>query len=156
MEREQAKKILIFCRSIEGEMSYNRKRLREYEEAYYTRSGRGGIDGMPKSKYKTSSPTEITAMNIPDSASGKMRDLRIRIEQLADLKAEIMKELDRLTLTQKSILHDFYILGMQWVQISERIHYSGTQCKKIRNRAIDNLAKSFDKNGYIKNFNYPN
>ena len=155
MEREQVKKILVFCRNIDGEMTYNKKQLKEYEDTYYSMSGGGNLDGMPRSKYKTSSPTESAAFNIPDSASAEMRDLRGTIERLAALKAAILHELNKLTLPQKSILHDFYIKDLQWVQISVRVHYSGTQCKKIRNRALDNLAKHFDKNELIKNFNYP-
>lgn len=155
MEREQVKKILIFCRDIDGEMSYNKKQLKEYEDTYYSMSGGGTLDGMPRSKYKISSPTESAALNIPDSASAAMRDLRGAIEQLSTLKAAILQELNKLTLPQKNILHAFYIQGLQWVRISVQVNYSGTQCKKIRNRALDNLAKNFDKNELIKNFNYP-
>lgn len=154
MEREQVKKILIFCRDIDGEILYSKKQLNGYEEKYYGMSG-GTIDGMPRSKYKTSSPTESAALNIPDSASVTMRDLRGGIEQLSTLKAAILQELNKLTLPQKNILYAFYIQGLQWVRISAQVNYSETQCKKIRNRALDNLAKHFDKSERIRNFNYP-
>ena len=155
MEREQAKKILLFCQDINGEISLSKRVLQDYEDRYYSIGGSGNLDGMPRSKYKTSNPTESAALNIPDSASTAMCDLRSQIENLAALNAAILQELNKLPLTQKSILYDFYIQGLQWVQISVRVHYSETQCKKIRNRALDNLTKYFSKNELIKNFNYP-
>ena len=155
MERAEAKKILLFCKDIDGEISHNRRMLQDYEDRYYSMGG-GTLDGMPKSKYKTTSPTETTALNIPDSASAVMRELREQNECLCVLKDAIMQELNKLPLSQKTILYDFYIKGLQWVQISGRIHYSGTQCKNIRNRGLNNLARNFSKNELIKHFNYPN
>jgi hypothetical protein len=156
MKREQAKRILLFCRDIDGEIAMNRRVLRDFEDRYYTMGGGGTLDDMPRSKHKVSSPTESAVLNIPESASEEMHDLRTEMENLAALHAAILKELNKLSLTQKTILYDFYISGLQWVQIEERVHYSGTQCKKIRNRALDNLAKNFSANALIKNFNYPN
>ena len=155
MEREQVKKILLFSRDIDGEIMLNNRVVRDYEDRYYSLGG-GTMDGMPKSKYKTSSPTETIALNIPESASAAMRELQEQNERLEKLKSEIIQELNKLPYTQKSILYDYYIKRLQWVQITTRIHYSGTQCKKIRNRGLDNLAKHFSENGLIKNFNYPN
>ena len=155
MEREKTKKVLLFLKDIDGEISHNNRMIKDYEDRYYTMDS-GTLDGMPKSKYKTSSPTEITAVNIPESASVALCGLQKQNEQLYKLKYAIIQELNKLPLSQKTILYDFYIQGLQWVQISERVYYSGTQCKKIRNRGLDNLAKYFIKNRLIKNFNYPN
>jgi hypothetical protein len=154
MEREKVKLILAFCRDIDGEIKLNMRMLQDFEDKYYT-SGGGGLDGMPRTKHRTSDPTPAVALNVPDSASAVMRDLRADIERLAALNAAILSELNKLPLPQKSIIYDFYITGLQWVQISGRAHYSATQCKKIRNRGLDNLAKHFVKNDMIKNFNYP-
>jgi len=156
MEREDAKKILVFSRDIDGEISLNNRVIRDYEDRYYTLGGGGTLDAMPKGKGKTSTPTETIALNIPESASAAMRELQKHNERLEKLKSEILLELNRLPYTQKSILYDFYIRRLQWVQITARIHYSGTRCKQIRNRGLDNLATHFSKNGLIKNFNYPN
>lgn len=155
MERKQVKEALKFCRDIDGETKMRKRVLQNYEDTYYAMSGGGTLNDLPRAKYRTSSPTESAAINIPDSASAAMHDLRAQIEQLADLKAAILRELNKLPLLQKNILYDFYISGLQWVQISVRVHYSETQCKKIRNRALDNLGEFFSQNALIKNFSYP-
>jgi DNA-directed RNA polymerase specialized sigma24 family protein len=152
MERERVKKILLFCRDIDGEIKLRRRILQDYESAYYTSGGGGGmIDGMPRSKYRAGNPTETAAINIPGAISAAMHGLRATIEELADAKAEILKELEKLPLAQKSVLYDFYVLGKQWGQIAARVNYGATQCKKIRNRALDNLGGRFEKNDRIKN-----
>ena len=156
MEREKVKKILLYCRDIDGAIKYNAKVIKDYEDAYYSAGGGGTLDGMPKSKYKTSSPTEAVALNVPDFVRGEIAALQERNERLAKLKAAILQEINQLSLPQKNVLYDFYIRGLQWVQISARIHYSPTQCKKIRNRGLDSLAKHFTINPLIQNFNYPN
>lgn len=155
MERDKVKKILLFCRDIDGEISLNKRLLQDYEDRYYTMGGGGTLDGMPKSKYKTSSPVETVVLNIPASASTAMNELRQKSEYLCELKDTVLRELNKLSLPQKTIIYEFYIRGLQWVQISGRVHYSTTQCKKIRNRAIDNLAYQFSQNELIKKFNYP-
>ena len=155
MEREKVKKILLFCRDIDGEIKMTKNVLQDYEDAYYTSGGGGTLDGMPRSKYKTSNPTQTAALNIPDSATAAMNELREDIEILAALKAAIIGELNKLPLTHKSILYDFYIKGLQWVQISVRLNYSTTQCKEIRNRGLEILGEKFINNSLIINFNYP-
>ena len=154
MEREKVKKILLFCRDIDGEIKLTTKQLQDYEDAYYT-SGGGSLDGMPRAKYKTTNPTQAAALNVPAYISGEMRNLEAHIERLAELKAAILQELNKLPLCQKSILYDFYIKGLQWVQISVRVNYSPTQCKNIRNSGLDILGHYFQKNQAIKNFTYP-
>ena len=157
MEREIVKKILLFYRDVDGEIKYNAKIIQDYEERYYTAAiGETLKESFINSRNKVTKPTEATALNVPDFVSATIRELQAANERLAALKTAIMHEINKLPLHQKSILYDFYIKGLQWVQISGRIHYSPTQCKKIRNRGLDNLAKGFVKNSLIKNFNYPN
>lgn len=155
MERDKAKKILLFCKDIDGEISLNKRLLQDYEDRYYTMGGSGSLDGMPKGNYKTSSPTEAVVLNIPESTSTAMKELRQRNKRLCELKDAILSELNKLPLPQKTIIYNFYIRGMQWVQIMTHVKYSGTQCKKIRNRALDNLAGKFSQNEIIEKFNYP-
>lgn len=155
MERDKAKKILLFCRDIDGEISLNKRLLKDYEDCYYTMGGSGSLNGMPKGNYKTSSPTEAVALNIPESTSAAIKELHQRNEWLYKLKDAILRELNKLPLPQKTIIYNFYIRGIQWVQIAAYVNYSGTQCKKIRNRALDNLARQFSQNDIIKKYNYP-
>ena len=154
MERGEAKKILLFYRNIDDEISLNKRMLRDFEDVYCTPASTG-LDGTPKSQ-KKSSLTESVALDIPDSASAAMSELRKNNAMLEELKRAIAREFNKLPFRQKSVLYDFYIRGLQWVQISDRIHYGCTQCKKIRNRGLDALAKDFSKNDLIRNFDYPN
>ena len=155
MERDGVKKIMRFCGDIDAEMRLNKRILRDYEGRYYTLSGGNLLDGISRGKGRVSNPTESIVLHIPESASNDMQDLRLKITRLEELKSAVLHELNKLPLYQRSVIYDFYIRGLQWVQISERIHYSPTQCKKIRNRGCDNLGKLFDQNEVISNFNYP-
>jgi hypothetical protein len=155
MERGRVKKILLFCRDIDGEINLKKNVLRDYEGFYYASGGAGALDGMPRGKHGAASPTEAIVLNVPDSAYKTMQEMRDDIERLAALKAAILGELGGLPLAYKRILYDFYIKGMQWVRISERVRYSPTQCKELRNRGLDILAGRFADNDLIKSFSYP-
>lgn len=154
MERENVKRILKFYADIDGHIAFARSALKDYEDQYYGLHGGNPFEGIPAKTNRISNPTEATALNIPDSASRKMDDLRTEIAELGNLQAAILTELCKLPLIEKNVLTYFYIKGMQWVQISMRINYSETQCKKIRNKALENLGVFFEKNEVVKNFNY--
>ena len=153
MEREKVKEILLFCRDIDGEIKLMGRIMKRYEDKFYSTSST--LEGLPHGKYRTGNPTATAALNIPGNVAAEMRKLEDNIEQVTKLKVAILQELNKLPLLQKSIIYDFYITGLQWVQISSKVHYGTTQCKKIRNRGLDNLAQYFNKNDLIKKFNYP-
>lgn len=155
MERGKVKKILMFYRDIDGELKYNAKIIRDYEDEYYTAGGGSALDGVPKSKHKISRPAEVAALNTPAFVSMRIRELETANEQLGKLKGAIMQELDKLPLVQKNILYDFYIKGMQWVQIAFAVNYSERQCRNICYRGLDNLAEYFSRNALVRSFNYP-
>jgi len=152
MEREAVVRILLFCRTIDKEISINKCILQDYENRYYGALLSAPYYSVKKNKYREAKPTELTAISVPDSASVVMRELLEQNEILCKAKAVIQEELNNLPALQKSILHDFYFCGHQWVQVSERNHYCESQCKKIRNRALDCLAKPLSSNGFIKNY----
>lgn len=52
--------------------------------------------------------------------------------KLAEIKGHILSELNALNYHQKAVLLAFYIDGLQWEQISERLNYSPRQCRNIR------------------------
>lgn len=154
MERENVKKILKYYNDIDGNISFARSALQDYEDRFYSLRG-GGFGGIPSKTNKISNPTESAALNIPDSASRKMDELRTEIERLYRLQADIFTEICKLSLVEKNIIVDFYIKKRQWVQISRSVHYSVTQCKRIRDTALEKLGGFFDKNELVKNFSYP-
>ena len=155
MEREKVVKILKYYNDIDGDIHFVRLALNDYEEMFYGLHGGNTFGSGATKTNKISNPTEAAALNIPDSTSEFMSVLRSKIERLNKLKAEIFTELCKLPLVEKNILTYFYFKGFQWVQISSRVHYSETQCKNIRNKALEKLGGFFEQNEFIKNFNYP-
>lgn len=155
MERENVIKILKFYNDIDGHIAFARSALKDNEEIYYGLHGGSTFGSAAPKTNKISNPTETAVLNIPDSTSRFMSELRSEIEQLGELKTAIFTELCNLPLVEKNILTYFYIKGFQWVQISSRVHYSETQCKKIRNKALEKLGGFFEQNELVKNFNYP-
>ncbi len=154
MERGEVIKILKYCNDIDGHICFARSELSDYEDQYYGLHGGSAFGSMSTKTNKISNPTEFTVLNIPAHISRRMELLRSEVERLASLKTAILAEIDKLPLVEKNIIDFFYFKGLQWVQISSRVHYSVTQCKKIRNRALEKLGGFFDQNGLVKNFNH--
>lgn len=154
MEREDVKKILKFYNDIEGNIEFTRNWLRDFNDKYYGLHSSGGFGSGSKTN-RISNPTEAAVLNIPDSASRKADELSAQIERFYALQAAIFTEICKLDLVEKNIIVFFYIKGFQWVQISQRVNYSETQCKKIRNKALEKLGFFFEQNSTVKNFNYP-
>lgn len=154
MERENVKKILKYCADIDGLIVWVRRGLKDYEDKFYGLHS-SGFGGALSKTNKISNPTEAAVLNVPDSVREKVDAWRTEIKQLYSLQAAIFTEIGKLTLVEKNIIVDFYIKKCQWVQISSRVHYSETQCKKIRNKALEKLGGFFDQNEVVKNFNYP-
>lgn len=154
MERENVKKIIKYYAEIDGHIAFARGALKDYEDRFYGLHS-SGFGSMTSKTNRISNPTESAVLNIPDSARREMNRLRAEIERLYSLQAEIFSEFSKLELTEKNVIVDFYIKKRQWVQISNIVHYSTTQCKKIRNKALDKLSSFFERNPVIKNFNYP-
>jgi len=153
MERENVIKILKYYTDIDGHLVFVRGGVKEFEETYFGLHS-SGFGGVSSKTNKISNPTESAVLNIPNFVRAKVDAWRNEIERLNDLQAEIFTEICKLELVEKNIIVDFYIKKHQWVQISSRVHYSTTQCKKIRNRALDKLGGLFEQNPVIKNFNY--
>lgn len=155
MNKERSIKILKYFNDIDGHIDFTRRVLREYEDKYYGLHSGNPSEGATSKTNRISNPTETAALNIPDIASEKMNELCFGIEQLRKLQTEILTEICKLPLVEKNIITYFYLKGFQWVQISMRVNFSETQCKKIRNRALEKLGGYFEENVHIKNFNYP-
>ena len=152
MDKEKVIEILEFYKEIDGEIAIYRRFLHDYESQYYNTIGGTATDGQPKGKYHISQPTEAAALRVPDYVRGDMEQYEAKIKALQRLKAEILREISRLKLKEKTIVFDYYIHGMKWEQVAERNHYSDRQCKNIRDTAVAKLVEKFQNNGFIKGF----
>ena len=92
------------------------------------------------------------ALNIPDYVSGEIREYEEKVQQLQNLKAQMLQEISRLKLKEKRIIFDFYIHNLKWERVAERNTYSERQCKNIRDNALETLSQRFGKNQIISQF----
>lgn len=152
MEKERVIELLEYYKDIDGEVRIYRKILEDLTNQYYNPLGAIQCDGLPKGKNNISRQTESMALNIPDYVRGEMRSYEARVSTLQNLKAQLLQEISRLKLKEKSIIFDFYIHNMKWEQVAVRNHYSERQCKNIRDNAVETLAQRFGKNPYISEF----
>ena len=155
MEREKVKRILVFFGEIDKRVAFNAECINITEDKYYTPNSGGGLDGMPKAKYRTTSPTESVALNIPESVSESIRGWKEENERLCKLKAAITGEINRLSNAQRTIVYDFYVSGHRWARISRRLNYSERQCQNIRDSALDKLGRNFPLNRHVAEYEYP-
>lgn len=152
MDKVKVIEILEFYKEIDGEISIYRNILSTYESQYYNTIAGMANDGQPKGKNHISRPVESAAMNIPDYVRRDMREYEEKVNALQKLKSQILQEVSRLKLKEKTIIFDYYIHGMKWEQVAERNHYSGRQCKNIRDAAVEKLAEKFQNNAIISGF----
>lgn len=155
MQRKKVVAILEFYRDADKTIRLNERVIKNLEDQYYNSVGAVNMDGMPHGKGGTSSPVERTVLNIPLSVVNTIKSMERDSRKLEEIKVEILKELNRLNYHQKAVVLGFYIDGLQWEQISERVNYSPRQCRNIRDNALDRLAKWFASNKKIARFQFP-
>lgn len=152
MDKEEVINILEFYKEIDGEISMYRRILHDYESQYYNTIGVMVNDGKPKGQYHISRPVESAAMNIPDYVRKDMEEYEEKVHVLQRVKSQILQEISRLKLKEKTIIFDYYIHNMKWEQVAERNHYSDRQCKNIRDKAVEKLGERFQNNAFIRGF----
>lgn len=152
MDKGKVIEILEFYKEIDGEISLYRRILRDYESQYYNTIGAIVNDGQPKGQNHISRPVESAAMNIPDYVREDMEDCEEKVRFLQMAKSQILQEVSRLKLKEKTIIFDYYIHGMKWEQVAERNHYSDRQCKNIRDAAVEKLVDKFRNNKFLRDF----
>lgn len=155
MQREKVVAILKFYRDADKTIRLNERVIKNLEDQYYDSVGAVNMDGMPRGRGGTSSPVERTVLNIPRSVVNTIDSMERDNRKLEEIKAAILEELNRLNYHQKAVILGFYIDGLQWERISERLNYSPRQCRNIRDGALDRLAKRFSSNGTIARFRFP-
>lgn len=152
MDKEKVINILEFYKEIDGEISLYRRILHDYESQYYDTIGETVNDGQPKGENHISRPVERAAMNVPDHVRQDMKEYEAKVSYLQRAKSQILQEISRLNLKEKTIIFDYYIYGMKWEQVAELNHYSDRQCKNIRDAAVEKLAAKFQNNDFLKGF----
>lgn len=155
MKRDKVIQILRFYRDIDKAIKLNERVIKNLEDQYYTTLGAVNMDGMPHGSGGNTSPVERAVLNAPRSVTNTIDSLNRENSRLAEIKAEILSELNRLTYHERAVLLGFYIEGQQWEQISARVNYSPRQCRNIRNDALDQLAKLFSQNKEVSRFKFP-
>ena len=152
MEKSKVIELLEYYKDIDGEVSIYRKIITDLTDQYYNPIGAIKCDGLPKGKNNISRQTENMALNIPDYVSGEIREYEEKVQQLQNLKAQMLQEISRLKLKEKRIIFDFYIHNLKWERVAERNTYSERQCKNIRDNALETLSQRFGKNQIISQF----
>ena len=72
MKKSMVIELLTFYRNIDGEIRLYKATVADLEN-YYEPTGGQSMDGQPRAKYNVSSPTENTALNLPESLAGTVR-----------------------------------------------------------------------------------
>ncbi len=152
MEKSKVIELLEYYKDIDGEVSIYRKIITDLTDQCYNPIGAIQCDGLPKGKNNISRQTENMALNIPDYVSGEIREYEEKVQQLQNLKAQMLQEISRLKLKEKRIIFDFYIHNLKWERVAERNAYSERQCKNIRDNALETLSQRFGKNQIISQF----
>lgn len=155
MEREKVIEILRFYRDIDKSIRLNERVIKNLEDQYYTTLGAVNTDGMPHSKGSVSSPVERAALNVPRYVATAIDSMNRENSNMEKIKTEILSEVNRLNYHQKAVVFGFYIDGLQWERISERVNYSPRQCRNIRDAAVDRLNKHFSQNPMISHYQFP-
>lgn len=152
MDKEIVIKLLDYYGDIDDEIRFFRGRIKNIETTYYNPIGAIQNDGLPKGKNNISRPVEEMILAIPDDARILLKSYENQIKRLQALKSEMLREISRLELREKSIITDYYVHKMKWELVAVRNHYSVRQCKNIRNAAVENLVRRFKSNANIADF----
>ena len=103
-KRQGLFELLEYYKDIDGEVSIYRKIISDLTDQYYNPIGAIQCDGLPKGKNNISRQTENMALNIPDYVSGEIREYEEKVQQLQNLKAQMLQEISRLKLKEKRII----------------------------------------------------
>lgn len=102
MKQERVIAILDFYRDIDKTVTMNERVIRNLEDQYYSTLGAVNSDGMPHGKGGVSNPVERVVLNIPQSVSDTIANMRRENERLTAIKGEILSELNALNYRAKS------------------------------------------------------
>lgn len=109
MKQERVIAILDFYRDIDKTVTMNERVIRNLEDQYYSTLGAVNSDGMPHGKGGVSNHVERVVLNIPQSVSDTIANMRRENERLTAIKGEILSELNALNYREKAVIYGFYI-----------------------------------------------
>ena len=109
MKQERVIAILDFYRDIDKTVTMNERVIRNLEDQYYSTLGAVNSDGMPHGKGGVSNPVERVVLNIQQSVSDTIANMRRENEKLTAIKGEILSELNALNYREKAVIYGFYI-----------------------------------------------
>ncbi len=144
MEREQVKRIILYCTRIDDEISFSKKLLKECEDLHYSQTTTANYNGAINGKGGISTPVENIVLSVPEEVTLYMEELKRNIGELFVEKVEFHKALHSLEMNHKTILYKYYIQGYSWVKISVQTHYSESHCRRLRNSALDELGRQIE------------
>lgn len=130
MDREGVIQVLKYYTKIDKEVQFNSRIINDLKDAY-------------------------NKEDVHDQVLKTINELQNKNEQLFRLKMEILKELNTLDITQKTILFEFYIHQEKWVQVIDKVNYCERQCRRERNKAVKKLSEKFANNKLIREYQYP-
>lgn len=121
--------------------------IKEKSDTYNTLAAYN-INGMPKGKGSFSDPVFSTVENLIDRYDKRIISFTQRINKIIDEKSifdEIWNNSLVLSGLEKTIIELKYFRYYSWAKIGEKLSYSGKQCQRISNKAIEKLQVAADK-----------
>lgn len=141
MDKKLVVCIIKHCKTIDKEIAYNRKLLKEWEEQYLemkvTPSYSGGCGGSGDIR----KPVEDMVLDVSDEAMEEIAQIKKEIGTLMEQKKEYSAMVSKLEYTQKAILSQFYMKGHSWTRIANTHNYSESGCRFIRDKALEKLEE---------------
>lgn len=148
MTREQTIELIKYFPRIGQDIKLNEDIKRSLESDWDLDSVVS--DGMPRGT-STSDPTGKKGCQMAINGSGEtIRAIEKEIDRLKKLQTEIFRELKILPYYQKQVIYYYYLDGKRWSWVAMKMNYSEKHCRRIRDIAITNLRKVFEKNKYIQ------
>jgi len=144
MSKKDVIDIIAFYPKISGEIAFYERMKSNIEEKYGVR-GVSVAETPPDGA--VGDPTGRNAERMAESGDGDhLREIEAEVERLQRLRSQIFGALKLLPYYEKQVVWYYYIDGKRWAWIARAVGYSVMQCQRLRDSAIEGLAKSFNEN----------
>ncbi len=143
MKREEVVELLFnygkhedYLKAISLEMDALKEEIEHYREltaVQYT--------GMPKTG-GASDPTGEAASYIKDKLEGRLKKLKVNVDEIIKQKEFVEELLNRLTIDERKVIEERYIKGTRWDLIPKILHFERSWCFALRKKAIKKMCKT--------------